>query len=257
MDRSAAKNAPQLALFDETPASREAAPRFVLLGGVPVAYRFTRRRRRTIGLRVGEEGLTVSAPLRAPWRDIEEFIREKEGWILEKLSAWSARGPRPVVLGETGERIPVFGREVTLDVGPGPRGVRLEEQTLRICHPRPHRHGAVRGLVVDWLKETMLATLAPRVAHFAARLSLPAPVVSVSRARTLWGVCTADGRIRLSWRLAHLAPELGDYVAAHEVAHLVELNHSERFWALVEWMYPHWREARARIERDAAALPRL
>lgn len=257
MDRSAAKDAPQLALFDEAPAPREAASRFVLLRGVPVAYRFTRRRRRTIGLRIGEEGLSVSAPLRAPWRDIEGFIHEKEAWILEKLSAWSARAHRPVVHGESGERIPVFGREVTLDVGTGQRGVLLEDQTLRIRHPRAHRPGAVREVLVDWLKDSMLATLAPRVAHFAARLSLPVPAVTVSRAKTLWGVCTADGRIRLSWRLAHLAPELGDYVAAHEVAHLVELNHSERFWALVEWMYPHWREARARIERDAAALPRL
>ena len=55
----------------------------------------------------------------------------------------------------------------------------------------------------------------------------------------------------------HLHPELADYVVAHEVAHLVELNHSERFWALVEWLYPHWREAKERIERDAATLPRI
>lgn len=257
MDRSAAKNAPQLALFEEVPPPTESASRFVLLGGVPVAYRFARRRRRTIGLKISEDGLSVSAPLRAPWRDIEGFIREKEDWILEKLTAWTARMQRPVVRGESGERVPLFGRDITLHVGTGQRNVRLEGEALFIDHPRPHRHGAVRGLLVEWLKARMLSALTPRVAHFAARLDLPAPVVSVSRAKTLWGVCTADGRIRLSWRLAHLAPELGDYVAAHEVAHLVELNHSDRFWALLEWMYPHWREARERIERDAAALPRL
>ena len=115
----------------------------------------------------------------------------------------------------------------------------------------------MRRLLLGWLKERALDALAPRVAHYAARVSLPAPPLALSNARTQWGVCMASGRIRLSWRLVHLRPELADYVVAHEIAHLVELNHSERFWALVEWLYPHWREARERIERDAATLPRI
>jgi predicted metal-dependent hydrolase len=153
--------------------------------------------------------------------------------------------------------LPVFGRETALVVATGRRSAGLQAGELRVTHPQPHRRGAVRRLLADWLKSEVLTVLTPRAAHFAARLDLPPPPVSISRARTLWGVCTADGRIRLSWRLGFLAPELCDYVVAHEVAHLVELNHSERFWALVEWLYPHWREARERIERDAATLPRL
>ena len=62
---------------------------------------------------------------------------------------------------------------------------------------------------------------------------MPAPRVRLSNARTQWGVCTEDGTIRLSWRLVHLEPALADYVVAHEVAHLVELNHSQRFWSLL------------------------
>ncbi len=133
----------------------------------------------------------------------------------------------------------------------------LPAAELQISLPGPERRGAVRRLLLGWLKERALDALAPRVAHYAARVSLPAPPLALSNARTQWGVCMASGRIRLSWRLVHLRPELADYVVAHEVAHLVELNHSERFWALVEWLYPHWREARERIERDAATLPRL
>jgi predicted metal-dependent hydrolase len=68
-------------------------------------------------------------------------------------------------------------------------------------------------------------------------------------------VCGADGAIRLSWRLVHLPPELADYVVAHEVAHLVELNHSRRFWALVSDLYPDWRAARERLELAGASLP--
>ena len=77
----------------------------------------------------------------------------------------------------------------------------------------------------------------------------------MSNARTQWGVCTAGGTIRLSWRLVHIEPALADYVVAHETAHLVELNHSRRFWTLVERLYPGWQEARERLELAGAALP--
>jgi predicted metal-dependent hydrolase len=258
MDRSAAKEAPQLSLFgDETTPAAAGATRFVLLAGQPVEYRFSRRKRRTIGIRVSAQGLAVSAPFQAPWREIEGFLRDKEAWILEKLATWStAEKPRPLH-GENGESLPIFGRETLLVVAAGRRRAALLGPELHVMHPQPHRRGAVRRIVAEWLKGHVLSALTPRAAHFAARLDLPPPPVAISRARTQWGVCTADGRIRLSWRLGFLAPELCDYVVAHEVAHLVELNHSERFWALVEWLYPHWQEARERIERDAATLPRL
>ena len=258
MDRDAAKVPGQLALFDEPPPAEAALNRHALLGGRAVEYRFERRRRRTIGIRISEHGLSVAAPLRASWREIEGFLHEKARWILEKLDQRAdAARPRPL-FGESGETLPLFGREIALVVAAGrPRSARLAGTDLHLRVPEPHRRGAVRELLVGWLKSQAMAALAPRAAHYAARVSLPAPPVALSNARTQWGVCTSRGRIRLSWRLVHLVPELADYVVAHEVAHLVELNHSARFWALVEWLYPHWREARERIERDSAAIPRL
>src|SRR5438552_2182080 len=86
-------------------------------------------------------------------------------------------------------------------------------------------------------------------------LGLPAPRVALSSARSQWGICSEDGSIRLSWRLVHLDPALADYVIAHEVAHLAELNHSKRFWSLVARLYPEWREARERLELAGASLP--
>lgn len=257
MDRSAAEEPGQLALFDEPPHADAAPLRLALLEGRPVEYRFQRRRRRTIALKVNEQGLSVSAPLRAPWREVEGFLHEKARWILRKLDERAAAGKPRLIFGASGETLPLHGEEVALVVSGGRRAVRLAGAELQISLPGPERRGAVRRLLLGWLKERALHALAPRVAHYAARVSLPAPPLALSNARTQWGVCMASGRIRLSWRLVHLRPELADYVVAHEVAHLVELNHSERFWALVEWLYPHWREARERIERDAATLPRL
>ena len=195
-------------------------------------YRFVRRRRRTLGITIDADGLKVSAPLRAPWRDIEGFVREKERWILAKLDEWAC-APRPrVVRGVRGERIPLFGRVVALE-----------------------RDFYDVGELVQWLKATALEALSPRVAHYALALRRPVPRLALSNARTQWGVCTEDGAIRLSWRLVHLEPALADYVVAHECAHLVELNHSRRFYRLLAALYPKWRGTRERLELAGAALP--
>lgn len=257
MDRDAAEVAGQLTLFDEPPHDDAAEMRRALLGGRAVEFRFRRRRRRTIGIKVNELGLSVAAPLRAPWREVEGFLHEKADWILEKLDARAAAGVPKTLYGESGETLPLHGREVALEVSQAKRAAVLAGTRLHLSVPEPQRRGTVRDLLLAWLKARALETLAPRVAHYAARVSLPPPPLKLSNARTQWGVCMASGRIRLSWRLVHLEPELADYVVAHEVAHLVELNHSARFWSLVEWLYPHWQDARERIERDAATLPRI
>ena len=218
----------------------------IRLAGREVEYRFVRRRRRTLGLTVDADGLKISAPLRAPWRDIEGFVREKENWILAKLDEWSV-APKPLRLrGESGERLPLFGEMVELEFRRGP--VQLDDRKLRVSS---------LDSLVKWLKHAALEALTPRVAHYAALLGVTAPRVAISNGRTQWGVCTEGGSIRLSWRLVHIEPGLADYVVAHESAHLVELNHSRRFWTLVERLYPGWREARERLELAGAALPIL
>ena len=222
------------------------------LGGRCIEYRFFRRRRRTIGITVDADGLCVAAPLRAPWREIEHFLRHKQRWILTKLDEW-ARLPRPSVLrGASGEWLPLFGEPLMLEVRDGRRAVHHAPDRLVVTAPAPQR---VPKILTGWLKARALEALAPRTAHYAARLAMSPPPVGLSNARTQWGVCTEDGAIRLSWRLVHLEPALSDYVVAHEVAHLVELNHSKRFWDLLASLYPDGREARQRLELAGASLP--
>lgn len=224
------------------------------LGGRVVEYRFARRRRRTLGITVDAGGLKVAAPLRAPWREIEGFLREKERWIVRKLDEW-ARMPRGGVLQcASGEMLPLFGVPTLIEVARGRR--RVEQRDGRLIVHAPLRSRPL-DVLVSWLKPQALAALTPRVAHYAAQLGLPAPRLSLSNARTQWGVCTEGGRIRLSWRLVHVESALSDYVVAHEVAHLVEMNHSRRFWSLLGRLYPGWAEARERLELAAATLPLL
>jgi predicted metal-dependent hydrolase len=258
MDRKPAENARQLGLFADTP-SETPAPlhRVALAGGRIVEYRFERRRRRTIGIRVDASGVAVSAPRRTPWREIEKFLRSSERWLLARLDEWTQAGKPARLRGASGEALPLFGRTVTLEVRHGGRAVIPQGGRLLIEHPEPSRHDEVRELLVRWLKGRALDMLTPRVAHYAARLGVPMPTVALSNARTQWGVCTDGGRLRLSWRLVHFDPTLADYVVAHEAAHLVEMNHSKRFWKVVEALYPDWRAARKAIELAGAALPIL
>jgi predicted metal-dependent hydrolase len=226
----------------------------IYLGGREIEYRFARRRRRTLGITVDAGGLSVAAPLRAPWRDVESFLRHKERWILRKLDEW-ARAPQPrEMLGVSGESLPLFGVPVTLEVAHGRRRAVAHEPGRLYLRAS---QGRVIAALVRWLKDTAHAALSPRAAHYATLLGREAPRVMISNARTQWGVCTEDGVIRLSWRLVHLEPALADYVVAHEVAHLVELNHSARFWELVSMLYPQWQEARHRLELAGAGLPIL
>ncbi|HEX7218429.1 MAG TPA: SprT family zinc-dependent metalloprotease [Burkholderiales bacterium] len=204
----------------------------VELGGRSIEYRFARRRRRTLGLSVDAHGLKVVAPLRAPWREIDAFLRDKRRWILAKLDEWARVPRRPVLRGARGELVPLFGDLVELE-----RNFDSAEKLVR------------------WLKRLALDALQPRVRHYAALLGRPEPRLAISSARTQWGVCTEDGTIRLSWRLVHVEPALADYVVAHESAHLVELNHSRRFYEVLDSLYPGWPQARERLELAGAALP--
>ncbi len=249
--------AQQLTLFgaDAEPAGPRDAFRLIQLGSRLVQFRFTRSRRRTISITIDAEGLAIAAPHHAPWVEIEKFLREKTVWILKKLDDW-ARGGRPVrIFGAHGESLIVSGRTLTLDVVEGARRVELVGDRLMLRLRRTHERARVKAELLRWLKAHAMDTLMPRVAHYAAQLDRPSPKLTLSNARTQWGVCTQDGRIRLSWRLVLVSPALADYVVAHEVAHLVELNHSPRFWKLVEALYPDCRAARRNLDLAAAALP--
>jgi predicted metal-dependent hydrolase len=276
MDRSAGRRAGagQLSLFGESPrggtpgAQISHGPRqlgggtaergLLQLAGRVVEYRFTRARRRTIGIRIDAAGLAVGAPLRAPWAEVERFLRAKQDWIVAKLNEWSSAPAPRVLRGVEGEALPLHGEPLSLTLRAAPRGVRIADGRMIVSLREPQRRERVLAMIQRWLKERALSTLAPRVAHYAERLGRPAPRVALSSARRQWGVCVrrpGENLIRLNWRLVQLPPALADYVVAHEAAHLVEMNHSRRFWAVVESLYPDWRAARRRLESAAAALP--
>lgn len=113
------------------------------------------------------------------------------------------------------------------------------------------------GALLRALKRRALEDYAPRLAEHCARFGVAVPPLRLTSARTRWGSCSTRSGIRLHWRLIHLEPELIDYVVAHEVAHLAEMNHSPRFWRLVETLHPQWQLSRRRLHAAGAELPRI
>jgi predicted metal-dependent hydrolase len=230
--------------------------RQIALGGEAVDYRLVRAKRRSIGMQIGFTGLTVRASRWVALREIEASLREHAAWIRRQLAEWRARR-RDVLPREwkTGAPLLYQGRELVLAVYPARwKEIAADLLNLTVLHPAPEDERQLATFVVHWLKDEALRLLSPRVAAYAARLAIPAPRVRLSNARTEWGSCNRNGDIRLSWRLAQLPPPLAHYVAAHEVAHLVELNHSARFWGLVETLYPGHAAARRALDDWSALL---
>ncbi|HVO89322.1 MAG TPA: SprT family zinc-dependent metalloprotease [Casimicrobiaceae bacterium] len=230
--------------------------RRVVLNDQMVDYRLIRARRRSIGMEVHFEGLTVRAPRWVSLRDIDIALIERATWIVRSLAEWRAR-KREVMPSRwaTGAPIVYRGRELRLALFPARRPViEADMFNLTIRHPSPQDEPQIESLVAHWLRDQAWALIATRVPDYAQRVGMPQPSVRLSNARSEWGSCNAKGEIRLNWRLVQLPPPLAEYVVAHEVAHIIELNHSPRFWSLVETLLPGHADLRRELEDWTAIL---
>ena len=202
-----------------------------------VPYTLVRSGRKTLALTLDREGrLVVRAPRRMGLRRIEGFIQEKEPWILRKQAEIQAFHPVPIT-GTPGEVLPFRGERLTLASGEGPRVERRGD----VLYLPP---GAGPETLADWLRGEALAALTENTARRAAELGLTYSGLKLTEARGRWGSCNARNVIRLSWRLVLCPPAAADYVAVHELCHVLHKDHSRSFWAAVEAACPDWRDQR-------------
>jgi predicted metal-dependent hydrolase len=228
------------------------------MGGAVIEYTLKRGKRRTIGFVIDERGLSVSAPRWVLMRDIEQALQAKQRWILDKLAEWQARRAHMMVHStawEHGTTLPYLGRSITVALGSGTSVTRLQlgmfgSETLLLALPEDASAQRIKDSVQSWLQSEARRVFAERVPVFEARLNVKVKEVKLSSASTRWGSASSDGRIRLHWRLLHFGPDVIDYVIAHELAHLKEMNHSPRFWQVVENALPGFEQARKAL-RDA------
>ena len=218
-------------------------------------YHLRRSRRRTIGLAIDQRGLRVGAPLQARLGDIEALIREHGQWVLDKLADWRSR-PTPERLAVS-EGVVIFalGEALTVTVTPGSRQRWLSsDQKLHLFVPP-----AVEARVVleKALRDKARRVFAERLARYAPQIGVPAPPLRLSAARTRWGSCSQHGGISLNWRLILMPLPVVDYVVAHELAHLKEMNHSPAFWSVVQQLCPDWQARRLELRQLARQIPHI
>ena len=258
------------ATYRHPEANREA-----LLDGVLVAYAFKRGKRRTIGFSVGAEGLAVSAPKWVLLNEIDRAVQEKAGWIVKKLQETRERHKRLEAVRidwKDGASLPFLGGLLTVVLDPrqsvsammvqpvsavpdavdGAQGLPSTHEHNTLCLGLAHSATAtqIRDAAQAWLMRYARQLFEQRLNHFAPELGVQWRRLSLSSAGTRWGSASADGSIRLNWRLIHFKLSVIDYVVVHELSHLRVMDHSPRFWDTVRHVVPDYAELRSQLKDE-------
>jgi predicted metal-dependent hydrolase len=239
------------------------ATRELVLGDARVAYEFTRGKRRTIGFVVGAEGLSVRAPRWVALRDVDAAVKDKADWILRKLSETQQRHARleaARIEWKDGVSFPFLGEPVVVRLDPHhafdgigamlDAGAGVEPHTLRLALANNANPAQIRDAAQAWLMRQARRVFTERLDHFAPRLGVAWRKLALSNASTRWGSASADGAIRLHWRLVHFKMSVIDYVVAHELSHLRVMDHSPRFWETVESVVPDYGTLRQQLKEE-------
>lgn len=207
------------------------------------------KRRRSIVFAVDGNGLVVHSPWKASDSRIERSISEAADWIVSKLDEWSGHESR-VQRWADGEQINYLGRDLTLEIVADAilvPAVLADEWRLRITVADSDSETRIRESVIGWYRRHAARNFSERVAHYASQMQLRTPRMFLSNARTQWGSCNAKAQLRLNWRLIQAPQDVVDYVVVHELAHLTEMNHSRRFWKIVDHSFPAHLHARKHL----------
>jgi len=223
--------------------------RHTLEGNPPieVTLRHSARAKR-LSLRVSrlDGRVTLTLPRRAPAREGIAFLRAKETWLRGHL-----QNMRPAMAVGVGQSIPFQGRDTPIVIGKD-RRARLAEDQIEISGSAP-----AAPQVKALLRHSARDALAQASDRHAQRLGRAYTRLSIRDTRSRWGSCSAAGVLMYSWRLIMAPPEVLDYVAAHEVAHLVEMNHQPAFWTIVAQLCPDYENHRQWLRENGDQLHRV
>lgn len=242
----------------KTTTSAQDTHRNIELDGKTLTYTLRRSNRRTFGFQIDESGLRITAPKNSPIYAIENAIRVKQKWILDKLDYYLYRRPPKTapLRWQHGTPFPYLGKELTLHLEEQETRFptfKLEENCLIACISL-HHYEALERYIKNWLKKQAFDFLSKRLRYYAEQMNLTYDTFRISSARTRWGSCSAKRNIRLNWRLIHCELSLIDYVIVHELAHLSEMNHSPRFWSIVKQWYPDAINARKTLRNQSQQI---
>lgn len=229
------------------------APRDVAVSGrtLPLEVReHPRATRMTLRIEPGGQALRLTVPRGLPPREIDDFIRRQQGWLTTRL----ARYPADCRVREGG-MLRLRGVEHRIMRSGLVRGLTetrmIGETPVLMVGGLPEHLGR---RVADFLKKEARSDLEEAVRRHTARLDVRAAAIRLKDTKSRWGSCTSDRVLSFSWRIVMAPPAVIDYLAAHEVAHLKEMNHGPRFWRLCEELCPDMLDAKSWLKRYGGRL---
>ena len=217
------------------------------IGNPPIEVHLRKNTRaKRYSLRISNKDGKISLTL-PRWSNLNEamaFAREQEGWMRKHLSK-----QLPVITPTFGQKIMLDGDMVRIEHGQG-RSVSINDGAIYIPGSEKQLLGKLRAFYKTMARERLVAASE----RYAGLLGRDIGTVTLRDTRSRWGSCTSDGRLMYSWRLMMAPRSVQDYVAAHEVCHLIEMNHSDAYWALVESIYPNYKADRQWLKKNGTLL---
>lgn len=222
-------------------------------------YTIVRAKRKTIGIVIKAGGeVIVKAPAFVTVSEVNKCVESKADWILKKIPEMEALAERiPQKSYEDGESLWYLGQEYRL--------VRKRSLSARrgnvamagnriILYGNFTDTGEIKGLLEKWYQLKAEEWITRRVRYYEQRIGVKANRVSFRSPKTRWGSCSSDRNIMINWKLIMAPEKIIDYVVCHELCHILEMNHSAKFWALVEKEIPDWKVRRAWLKENGLTL---
>jgi predicted metal-dependent hydrolase len=222
-------------------AQRNTAQRITRLSHETITgYTLIRSKRKTVAIYIRDGCLEVRAPLKMPKHSIERFVISKEKWITDRLTMSREHSKRREMFAlNYGDTVTLRGSEHAIIAKKGARAG--FDGTVFFLSPDlvPEQ---IKSVCIQIYRRLAKAYISERVSYYAQKMSVTPAMIKITSAKNRWGSCSAKKSINFSWRLIMADDDAIDYVVVHELAHLAELNHSERFWAIVGNILPDYRE---------------
>ena len=211
-----------------------------------IDYTFTRSKRKTIALYIRDGGVEVRAPLKMPRSAIDKFVASKEKWITDKLLQSNEQAERREQFSlDYGDCVNYCGRQYPIAARANSR---IGFDNAAFYMPPSLSPEQIKSACIQIYRGLAKRHLSERVAVYAEQMGVMPAAIKINGAKTRWGSCSAKKSLNFSWRLIMADEQVIDYVAVHELAHITEMNHSARFWMIVEGVLPDYRERKAKLK---------
>ena len=216
--------------------------RLTLINNESLDYQLIKKSKKTLSLKISENGLVVSAPLFMSEKKINQLVISKIKWIKKKLELIEPQKNKLFIKNRAS--FDLLGKEIKITLLDGNNKIEwVDESNLKIFFKDQDDQKKLKTFFIKWLKEIALDYFSQRAYEISKLYAIPSNSILLSNAKSRWGTCNSKTEVRINWRLIQADPYVIDYVICHEFAHLTHMNHSRNFWNLVEKLCPNYKLA--------------